>query len=181
MGKKVRCAEGRPLGEEASEAVMGEKLSITLNSKVIEMGAQGIDQDLVIGLGVGLPLFLLVMGLLAATAYVYQKKKNQRKPRDANEKQSDDQHLTTKRRNPNDDYAHAIIHHNQAAAHETPDQPVYCNTINEAVYVNVSQKEAEPVKPSRTEAGCNKMLEPRSDQLDQAPAEPVYENLKRFP
>ncbi|XP_078061667.1 uncharacterized protein LOC144487455, partial [Mustelus asterias] len=137
------------------------------------------DRGLAIGLGVGVPMFVLLVGFLAASIYIFQKKRKQIQPGRAAEVVSKDADSTTSYKNQNDHYAQSIIHHNQASAEDTTEHPVYYNTTDEAVYVNVphsqTQHSRQEPKPRQTEADSG------SYQTHAESTEPVYENLKRVP
>ncbi|XP_038639141.1 uncharacterized protein LOC119956204 isoform X2 [Scyliorhinus canicula] len=137
--------------------------------------------NLAIGLGVGLPILLLA-GFLTVSIYIFRKKRKERKARNAVEKMADVSHSSMRLRNKSDDDVQAAVHHDEASAHQTPENPVYCNTINEAVYINVSEtsSQSQELAPKHTEADSDHSANPRPDQ-DPETSEPVYENLRRCP
>ncbi|XP_038639142.1 uncharacterized protein LOC119956204 isoform X3 [Scyliorhinus canicula] len=79
--------------------------------------------NLAIGLGVGLPILLLA-GFLTVSIYIFRKKRKERKARNAVEKMADVSHSSMRLRNKSDDDVQAAVHHDEASAHQTPENPV---------------------------------------------------------
>ncbi|GCC17166.1 hypothetical protein chiPu_0020494 [Chiloscyllium punctatum] len=147
-------------------------------------GVSSDEEDLALGLGVGLPLCVLVIGLFAASIFIILKRRKQTHSSNVLVEQGKELHTASKRRKQQDHYVHAIQHHDQATGFENPDTPVYSN-VSEAVYVNVTQSQAlntkQEQRSSQTPKCSDSTLKPRPEQQGAGSAEPVYENLRRTP